>query len=225
MTDVLATAMLETEAIKLIANYAIRYPPHRLATNLKQALDAADAIGYPIVIKVVSPDILHKSEVGGVIAGITNSSGLRKAYSTLKTCLRLRAPMARIQGILVCQQAPDGLEAMVGVKQDPAFGPVVLFGLGGIFAEALRDTTLRIAQLDRKEAIEMIHEIRASPVLAGARGRPAIDENALVELLLSISRLAIEHPEIAELDLNPVRLYSRGILVLDVRIMVSEMRF
>ncbi len=222
MPDRLAFPLLETEAIELIASYSILYPPHRLASNLKQALDAADTIGYPVVLKVVSPDILHKSEVGGVMTGISSASGLRKAFSTLKTRLRSRAPGARIHGILVCRQAPDGLEAMAGVKQDPAFGPVVLFGLGGIFAEALRDTALRVAPFEREDAVDMIHEIRAYPLLAGARGRAAIDENALVELLLSISRLALEHPEVVELDLNPVRLYPEGVMILDARAIVTK---
>ncbi len=220
MTDRPAIPMLESEAIELIAGYSILYPPHQLTTNLKQALEAAGEIGYPVVLKVVSPDIIHKSEVGGVMTGITSANGLRKAYSTLKNCLRSRAPEAHIHGILVCRQAPDGLEAMAGMKQDAAFGPVILFGLGGIFAEALRDTALRVAPIDREEALDMIHEIRAYPLLAGARGRAAIDQDALVELLLSLSQLAMEHPEINELDLNPLRLYQDGLIALDARVFV-----
>jgi acyl-CoA synthetase (NDP forming) len=222
MHDRPAIPLLESEAIELIASYSIVYPPHLLAINLKQALNAADAIGYPVVIKVVSPDILHKSDVGGVMTGISNASGLRRAYSALKTSLRSRAPGARIHGILVCQQAPDGLEAIAGMKQDPTFGLVVLFGLGGIFAEALSDTVLRVAPIEREEAVDMIHEIRAYPLLTGARGRAGVDENALVELLLSISRLAIEHSEVVELDLNPVRLYPDGVMTLDARVIVTK---
>jgi acyl-CoA synthetase (NDP forming) len=214
--------ILEYEAARLITGYSIPYPAFRFVTSLEKALDAAHEIGYPVVIKVVSQDILHKSEAGGVITGIANDSGLRKAYSTLRTSLRMRAPNSCIQGTLVCKQAPDGLEAMVGVKQDPAFGPIVLFGLGGIFTEALNDTTLRVAPFDREVAREMIREIRAYPLLAGARGRNAIDEEALVELLESVSRLACEHPEIVEMDLNPVRLFPEGLMVLDARVIVTE---
>jgi acyl-CoA synthetase (NDP forming) len=213
--------ILEPDAIPVIASYSIPYPAYRLTRSLNQALTAAHEISYPIVIKVVSKDIIHKSEVGGVVTDIHSDNGLRKAYSLLRTSIRSRNPASSIHGILVCQQAADGLEAIVGVKQDLNFGPIVMFGLGGIFAEALQDTTLRVAPFDRDEAQTMIREIRAYPLLAGYRGRPAVDENGLIELLVSVSRLAAEHPEIVELDLNPVRLYSSGLLVLDVRMIVS----
>jgi acyl-CoA synthetase (NDP forming) len=217
----IAIPMTEPEAVDLLARYGIPYPKHQLVKKLDQALRVSQEIGFPVTLKVVSSDILHKSEAGGVITSISGKEALRKAYAALRASVHDRAPGARVLGTLICQQAPDGLEVIVGIKRDPTFGPVILFGLGGIYTEALHDVVLRVAPIQREEAVAMIHEIRAYSLLAGTRGRPAVDETALVELLISINNLAVEHPEINELDLNPVRLYPQGLLVLDARALVN----
>jgi len=217
-----AHPMLEPEAVRLLASYKIPYPAHRLAVNLDEVKQAAEEIGFPVVLKAVSRDIVHKSDVGGVAIGISNDQVLYNAYRQMQAAIKERSPEACLQGFLVSKQAQDGLEVIIGVNRDPAFGPVVLFGLGGVFAEALQDTTLRIAPFGEDEAREMIGEIRAASLLKGIRGFPAIDEVSLVKLLVSISNLAIDHPEIIEIDLNPVRLYPVGLLALDARIILEN---
>ncbi|MCC6956456.1 MAG: acetate--CoA ligase family protein [Anaerolineales bacterium] len=216
-----AAPITEPEAVQLLAEYEIPYPAHRFTTNLREAEEAASEIGYPVVIKAVSQDIVHKSDLGGVVTAIKSGQMLRKAYRQMKAAIKEKAPDASLQGILVCKQAEDGLEVIVGVKRDPAFGPVVLFGLGGIFTEVLQDTALRIVPFSKDEALKMINETRASLLLKGSRGFPAVDVELLARLLESVSQLAIEHTEIAELDLNPVRLYQDDLIVLDVRAILA----
>jgi acyl-CoA synthetase (NDP forming) len=179
-------------------------------------------VGYPVVLKVVSPEVIHKSDVGGVVTGIADAAGLEHAYKEILDSVQEHLPEAQVRGMLVCRQAPEGLEVIVGALRDLMFGPSLMFGLGGIFAEALKDVTFRIIPLQRVDAEEMITEIRGYPLLAGARGQEGYDVEALVELLLAVSRLVSERPEIEELDLNPIRLYKQGLEALDVRMMLAN---
>jgi acyl-CoA synthetase (NDP forming) len=170
-------------------------------------------------MKVVSPDVVHKSDVGGVVVGIEEPRGVGIAYQRIVDGVQSAVPKARIEGVLVCKQAPQGLEVIVGALDDAAFGPTVMFGLGGIFTEVMKDVSFRITPLERKDAEEMIEEIQGYPLLAGARGQAAYDVRAVTDLLMAVSQIVADHPEIKELDLNPVRVYEQGVMVLDVRLM------
>lgn len=208
----------EPEAVDLIGRYAMPYPEHGLAHTVEEAVALADEVGYPAVLKVVSRQVIHKSDAGGVVAGLQSADDVRRACASICAAVGERLPEARLDGFLVCRQAPPGVEVIVGSLHDPLFGPVIMFGLGGVFTEVLGDVAFRLAPLGRKDAEEMIHEIKGYPLIAGRRGQKPCDEAALVELLLSVSRLVCEHNEIKELDLNPVRLYEDGLLVLDARV-------
>ena len=210
--------ILEPHAVEYLKQYQIPYPDHGFARTLEEAVRIADRLGYPVVLKIVSTDIIHKSDAGGVVVGLKSADELAQSYQTIVSHVHKTMPDASIEGMLVCQQAPDGLEAIVGALDDPVFGATVMFGLGGIFAEVLKDVAFRIAPLERLDAEEMIAEIKGYPLLTGARGGPACDMDMLIDLLLAVSRLATENPDIRELDLNPVRLFERGLMVLDVRL-------
>jgi acyl-CoA synthetase (NDP forming) len=211
--------MLEPDAAEQLASYGIPYPEHGVADDAEEAAAVAERIGYPVVLKVVATEVSHKSDAGGVAVGLVDAAAVRKEYVALLERVRTSTPGLRTEKVLVCRQAPEGLEAIVGAVEDPVFGPTVLFGLGGIFAEVINDVTFRIAPLELADAQEMIREIKGYPLLTGARGRPPVDVEKLASLLLSISRLVTEQRDIAELDLNPVVLYSDGLMALDARIM------
>ena len=213
--------LLEPEAVLLLEGYAIPYPVHGLAQNAEEAAGIAAGLGFPVVLKVVSPDVLHKSDVGGVLVGLEDSARVREGYSEVVDRVSSVVPGAQIEGLLVCKQAPAGLEVIVGALEDETFGPTVMFGLGGIFAEVLRDVSFRVAPLRCRDAQEMVREIQGYPLLSGARGHAPLDVEALVELLLSVSQLVIDRREIRELDLNPVRVYEHGLLALDARIIMD----
>jgi len=214
--------MLEPEAIRLLQEYGVSYPEHGLAHSSEEAVCIADGLGYPIVLKVVSNDVVHKSDLGGVVVGIENGQDVAPAYEGVLRSIGEHLPGADVAGLLVCRQAPPGLEVIVGALHDAMFGPALMFGLGGIFAEVLRDVSFRVLPVERVDVEEMILEIQGYPLLTGTRGQAGYDIDALAELLLIVARVMIERPEIEELDLNPVRLYEQGLLVLDARIMTCE---
>jgi acyl-CoA synthetase (NDP forming) len=213
--------VLEPEAVELLSNYQVPYPAHGLAHSSDEVVEIAERLGYPVVLKIVSPDVIHKSDAGGVLVGIADREQARDGYNTILDSVVAHLPGTRIEGILVCKQAPVGLEVIVGSLDDPMFGPTIMFGMGGIFAEVLRDVVFRLAPLSRLDALEMVREVKGYPLIAGLRGQKTRDEEALVDLLLAISQLVTEHGEIKELDLNPVCLYEQGLLVLDVRVITT----
>ncbi len=212
------SVLLEPEAISLLRDYGIPYPDHGVARSAEEAVDIAARLGYPVVLKIVSPDATHKSDVGGVIVGLDNDSSVADAYGQIVATVREHTPDANIQGVLVSRQADAGLEVIVGALDDAMFGPTVMFGMGGILAEVLKDVTFRVVPLERRDAQEMIREIRGWPLLEGVRGHPGYDVESLIEVLLAVSRMVAERPEIEELDLNPVRLFEQGLMALDVRV-------
>ena len=214
-------AMLETEAVELLSGYGVPYPAHGLARAVDEAVGIADGLGYPVVLKVVSPDVLHKSDAGGVVVGLQTADDVRRGFGNTLDRVRAEVPEARIEGVLVCRQAANGVEAIVGAIHDATFGPTVMFGLGGIFAEVLKDVSFRVAPLDRRDAEEMVCEIRGYALLTGARGQDPCDFDALVDLIMSVSRLVADRPDIVELDLNPVRLWPKGLMALDARMIVK----
>lgn len=216
--------VLEPHAVQLLEEYGIPYPAHGFARDAESAARVAQELGFPVVLKVVSPDVLHKTDAGGVLAGLEDTASVRQGFSAVADRVSSLVPGARIEGLLVCKQAPEGLEVIAGGLEDQTFGPAVMFGLGGIFAEVLRDVSFRVAPLRDRDAEEMVREIQGYPLLSGARGQAPLDLESIFELLLSISQLVTDHTEIQELDLNPVRVYEDGLLALDARMVVTADR-
>jgi len=215
--------MLEPEAKALLRTYDLPFPEERWVSGEEEAVSAADAIGYPVVLKIVSPDIVHKSDAGGVRLGLPDADAVRAAYRDMLDAVTRHDPQARRQGVLVARMAPpDGEECIIGGLRDPVFGPVIMFGLGGVFVEVLKDVVFRVAPIDAQDAEEMMEEIAGHAVLDGVRGRPPLDRAALRQALLNVSRFLCEHPEVAELDINPVRLFPGGLLALDARIRIQH---
>ncbi len=207
----------------VLGAYGLRFPESRRVTTLREATDAAEAIGYPVVLKVASPDISHKTEVGGVALGIEDRTDLGATLARMHATVRRRAPRARIAGFEVEAEVRGGKEVLLGVQRDPGFGPVVVFGIGGIYVEVLRDVTFRLAPVRPLAARHMIESIRAYPLLEGVRGEPPSDLPALAEAIERVSQLAVELPEVVELDLNPmiVRSEGAGVLAVDARIVLA----
>jgi acetyl-CoA synthetase (ADP-forming) len=214
-------SLLETEAKTLCMEYDIPVTRFKLAKDEEEAAKYATAIGFPIVLKIVSPDIVHKSDVGGVIVGIKNLRHVRTGYRQIVKNVKKHNPDAKIVGILVQEMAPSGTEVIVGSIKDPQFGPAIMFGLGGVFVEVLKDVTFRIAPITKDEAAEMISEVKAYPLLKGYRNTPPADLKAITKILVNTSRLVTEHPEIKELDLNPIMVYEKGAKAVDARIILE----
>jgi acyl-CoA synthetase (NDP forming) len=217
-----SSALLEPQAIQLVQTHGIPYVGHGVAHSADEAVEISKQLGYPVVLKIVSPDVPHKSDAGGVALGLQTASDVRQAYERVLAAALVHTPGADIRGMLVCQQAPPGLEVIVGALQDALFGSTVMFGLGGVFTEVLQDVSFRVTPLERHDAVDMIREIRGFPLLAGTRGRTPCDLEALADLLLTVSEMVVARPDIQELDLNPVRVYTQGLAVLDVRILVES---
>ncbi len=211
----------EWEGYELLENYDIPVPAYRMATSAKEAVEAASAIGYPVVMKVISPDIVHKSDAGGVVAGIEDDAGVKEAFDTISSSVRERSPGARIEGVMVEQQLPRGLELLIGGKSDPSFGKVITFGIGGTMVELLRDVSIRVLPLSREELKEMVREIQGYPLIGGFRGERARDEDVLATILERACRLFIEHDDIVEFDINPLILYEKGACAVDARFLAD----
>jgi acyl-CoA synthetase (NDP forming) len=214
-------SLLETEAKTLCMEYDIPVTRFKLAKDEEEAAKYATAIGFPIVLKIVSPDIVHKSDVGGVIVGIKSVNEVKKGYRQIMNSIKKHKPDAKIVGVLVQEMAPAGTEVIVGSIKDPQFGPAIMFGLGGVFVEVLKDVTFRIAPITEDEAGEMISEVKAYPLLKGYRNTPPADLKAITKILVNTSRLVTEHPEIKELDLNPIMVYEKGAKAVDARIILE----
>jgi acetate---CoA ligase (ADP-forming) len=213
------------EARAILEAYGMKIPESEVAKTPDDAIQIANAIGYPVVLKIASPDILHKTDVGGVKVGLENAEDVRDAFELMTYRAQRYVPEARLLGCLVQAMVPaGGLEVLVGMNRDPQFGPLVTFGLGGIYVETLKDVTFRIAPFSTQEAQEMLSEIRAHALLDGVRGKPAVDKEAIVDTLLRIGQLVQDFPEIAELDINPLTVYPRdqGAIAIDMRLILSQ---
>ncbi|MEM1682320.1 MAG: acetate--CoA ligase family protein [Sulfolobales archaeon] len=216
--------LLEHEAYEFLRAYDLPVPKFGLAVSADEAAELAERIGYPVVLKIVSPDIVHKSDVGGVKVNISSESEVRKWFDTIIQNVRSKAPTAKVAGILVQEMVPQDLEVIVGSTRDPVFGPVVMFGLGGIFVEVLKDVSLRITPITVYDAEEMIREIRAASILEGYRGAPPRDKKAIIDLIIKVGRLMDEVPEVTDIDLNPVMVFpeGRGAKIADARILIKR---
>lgn len=210
----------EWEASSILKEYGIPVAESALATTIEEGVQAAKKIGYPLVLKVVSPSILHKSDLGAVIVGIEDERALERAWKKIEESIKdVSSP---IHGMLIQRMAPQGVEVIIGVHNDSGFGPVLLFGLGGIFVEVFDDVSLRLLPIQRVDALEMIEEIKAYPLLIGARGREPVDTLFLVDALLKVSLMMEDLPLIKELDMNPFFLYGEGGLAVDALITLSS---
>ncbi|RDW13478.1 acetate--CoA ligase family protein [Paracoccus thiocyanatus] len=220
-----AQATSEAEAKRILADYGLPIVQERTCNTPDDAVAAAESLGFPVVMKILSPDILHKSEIGGVILNVRTAAEARQAFETLLERARQSAPAARIEGVLVAQQIENGIECIAGITQDPIFGPVAMFGLGGIYTEILNDVVLRRCPFDEQQALAMIRSIKAKAILEGARGRPPADIEAAAQLLSRLSKFAVSAgKQLKSLDLNPVALLpkGKGAVILDAIIEVSE---
>jgi acetate---CoA ligase (ADP-forming) len=214
----------DAESKAILQAYGLRIPHSEIAETPEQASIIAGKIGYPVVLKIASPDILHKTDIGGVKVGLQNSDAVRDAFELMVYRAQRYLPEARIWGCLVQEMAPSGgLEVLVGMNRDPQFGPLVTFGLGGIYVEILRDVTFNVSPFSYQEAEEMLTQIRAHALLDGVRGQPPIDKSAIVDTLLRVSQLVQDFPEIIELDINPLMVYRKGegALALDMRLVLK----
>jgi acetyltransferase len=213
----------ELEAREVIEAYGMRLPKSHLAQSPEEAADIAAQIGFPVVMKISSPDILHKSDIGGVKVGVPDRAAARDTYELIEYRARKYSRDARIWGVLVQEQARKGREILVGVSRDPQFGPLIGFGMGGIYVEVLKDVAFRLAPLSRQEVAEQVRSIRTYPLLQGVRGEPPADIAAAEETVLRISQLVSDFPAIVEMDVNPLVVYNQGegALVLDARIILQ----
>jgi acyl-CoA synthetase (NDP forming) len=213
--------LTEVESKQLLEEAGIPTAHARLATSRDAAVQAAREIGFPVVLKVVSPQITHKTDVGGVKLDLKSPEEAAAAFDEIMAAARRAAPDATIDGVSVQQMARPGIEVIVGVSTDPQFGPVIMFGLGGVLVEVLKDVSFRIIPIATRDARQMIREIKGFPLLEGYRGQDPADLAALESLLLRVSGFVEQQPEVSELDLNPVFAYKDGALAVDARIVLS----
>ena len=215
------TLLNEFESKEMLRNAGIPVVETRLAKTKQAAIDISKEIGFPVVLKIASPDVIHKSDAGGVKTNLANVTQVGKAYNEIMSSVKAKFPGAVIQGVTVQKMARPGTEVIIGMSKDSQFGPVLMFGLGGILVELLQDVSFRIVPLVRRDAAEMIHEIKGYKLLEGFRGQEPADVKALEDLLLKVSEFVEKNPQIKELDLNPVFAYKDGVLAVDARIVLE----
>jgi len=205
---------------ELVSSYGITTTPIKLARNENEAVIIANELGFPVVMKIASPDILHKSDVGGVLLNIKDTTSLQSGYAQMIGRIQLAKPEARIEGVHLQRQIPEGQEVIIGAMQDPLFGALMMFGSGGIEVEGLKDVAFALAPLNQAEAREMIRNTWAGRKLKGFRSIMPVDEESVIDVLIKLSFLAYEHPEIEEIEINPLRVLSKGAVAVDVRIKI-----
>jgi 4-hydroxybutyryl-CoA synthetase (ADP-forming) len=214
------TNLLEEEGYEVLTSYGFPTPKSILGTSENECVKAAQEIGYPVVMKISSQDIIHKSDAGGVKVGVKNDDEVKAVFNTIMSNAKKYNANAKIKGVLVQEMVKSAKEIILGSKQDPLFGPVIMFGLGGIYVELLKDVVFRIAPIDEREAIRMVQSIKAIKILKGVRGEKPSDLNAIVDSLQRLSQLVIDFPEIEEFDMNPLLVLEegKGARAVDVRI-------
>ena len=216
--------LMELESKRVLAAWGVPVNRTELASDLSEAVKVAREVRYPIVLKIASPDIIHKSEAKGVKVGLSSELELRQSFGELIDNARAYKRDAKILGLTIQEYLPPAREVIVGALQDPSFGATVMFGLGGVWVEVLEDISFRLAPLSAEDAREMIQEIKGYPVLAGIRGTPPADVGALVDIIQKVGQLAHEFSEITEMDLNPIFAFDdgKGAVVADARIILVE---
>ncbi|MBU7014466.1 MAG: acetate--CoA ligase family protein [Theionarchaea archaeon] len=209
--------LLEPEAKTLLREYDLPVPEFQMCSTPEEAAAAAERLTYPVVMKVVSPDILHKTDIGGVKVGLQSREDTKAGFKEIKEAAQSRGTFA---GVIVYHMQDQGTEIIIGVTYDAQFEHALMFGLGGVFVEVLRDISFRLIPITEQDAREMVREIKGHPVLAGVRGQPPRDIEAVVDALLKVSLLIEDNPQIRELDLNPVFVYDKGVSIIDARIVL-----
>jgi len=213
--------LTEIESKELIKSAGIPVVEAKLARTKAEAVSLSKKMGFPVVLKIVSPDVVHKSDSGGVRLGLANAIQVGKAYSEILSAIKKHHPKAKIEGISVQKMAHPGVEVIIGMTKDEQFGPVLMFGLGGILVEVLKDVSFRIVPLTKRDASQMIKEIKGYPLLQGYRGQEPADIPLLEALILKVSDFIDKNPEIKELDLNPVFAYKDGAVAVDARVILE----
>ncbi|MBW1636797.1 MAG: acetate--CoA ligase family protein [Deltaproteobacteria bacterium] len=216
------TVLTEIEAKQILGEAGINCTPTVLATTKEQAVSLSDEIGYPVVLKVSSVDITHKSDSGGVKVNLVDREAVEQAYEEIMTSCTAYAPDADIEGVAVQCMSRAGTEIIMGMIKDASFGPVVMFGLGGVLVEVLKDVSFRIVPIEKADAVEMTGEIQGRKLLEGYRGQDPADVPYLQDMLVKLSGFVDANPAIEEIDMNPVFAYKEGAVVVDARIILSE---
>lgn len=192
-----------------------------LAADSDEAVKLANEIGYPVVMKIVSPQIIHKTEVGGVVVNIGSDNELKKSYDEMIERAKSKVPDAEITGVLL-EEMVKGSELIVGTTEDPQFGPMIMFGIGGVFVEVYKDVSFRLIPITAGDAQDMLNEIKGKAILAGVRGLPAASTEQLVDILTKVSTFVEENPEVSEMDINPLIATEKGLIAVDARIILKE---
>jgi acetyl-CoA synthetase (ADP-forming) len=214
--------LTEFESKELLKQANIPVIETRLVRTKQETISISKELGFPVVLKIASPAIVHKSDSGGVKLSIANATQAGKAYSEIMSSIKQKYPKAVIHGLTVQKMAPPGIEVIIGMSKDPQFGPVIMFGLGGILVELLKDVSFRIVPVTKRDAAEMIREIKGYPLLQGYRGQEPANISALENLIVEVSQFVEQHPEVKELDLNPIFAYKDRVMAVDARVILEE---
>jgi len=217
------TFLLEPESKQLMNEIGITTSKFKVATTIEEARKIVKELGYPLVMKIISPQIIHKTDAGGVKLNISSEEQVESNFKEIISNVKKHNKEAEIKGILIEKMEKPSTEIIVGVTRDATFGPAIMFGLGGIFVELLKDVSFRIAPITKTDALEMIHEIKALPMLQGFRGGPNVNLDLIVDILLKISKLSVDYiDDILEIDLNPIFAYDNKLLTVDARIILTK---
>ena len=214
--------MDEIQCKKVLKSAGIKVTLPVLAASKKGAVASAEKMGYPVAMKIVSPQITHKSDIGGVKLKLANRKQVETAYDEIMAAVRKKAAKAQVDGVSIQKMAEPGLELVIGMIRDPQFGPMLMFGLGGTSVEILKDVAFRITPLTRQDAKDMIRQIKGYRLLEGYRGQPPVDIEYLEDMLMKLSAFIEENPEIKEMDINPLFAYKKGAVAVDARIILDE---
>ena len=216
------TSLTEVESKQILKEAGIDSTKIKLAQTRDEAISLSKEIGFPVVLKIVSPDVLHKTDAGGVKLGLDDEEAVGKAFDEITSAIKKNEPSAKIHGVSVQNMARTGVEVIIGMSNDPQFGPVLMFGLGGIMVEVLKDVSFRIVPLTKRDAREMIREIKGYPILEGYRGQEPANVAVLEDYLLKVSDFVDGRPEIKELDINPIFAYNDGAVAVDARVILES---
>jgi len=213
--------LTEIESREILEYYKLPLVRGKIIKSIEESKKFIDEVGYPVVLKIVSPEIIHKTEVGGVVVNIQNEKQLYDAYNDILKNVKTKMPTARIDGLFIQEMIPSSFEIMVGGKYDNTFGQTIAFGLGGIYVEVYEDVSFRIVPITEKDALNMIKETKAYKILVGYRGKKPADMKALIDILMKTSKMLESNPEIKELDMNPVFALSDRAVAIDARIIIE----
>ena len=213
--------LTEIESREILEYYKLPLVRGKIIKSIEESKKFIDEVGYPVVLKIVSPEIIHKTEVGGVVVNIQNEKQLYDAYNDILKNVKTKMPTARIDGLFIQEMIPSSFEVMVGGKYDNTFGQTIAFGLGGIYVEVYEDVSFRIVPITEKDAINMITDTKANKILVGYRGKKPADMKALIDILMKTSKMLESNPEIKELDMNPVFALSDRAVAIDARIIIE----